>query len=147
MNSLFEILPYLAEYQPSLLMLAILCFAILIQSLLLAPLAFAPGREEPGIPLTGSHKDFSFRVIRTHANSVENLAPFVAMILLAAIAGVSPIWVNWLAGIHLAARLVFWGVYYSGIGKVAGGPRTISFIAGWLTNTILAGMTIYALVS
>jgi uncharacterized MAPEG superfamily protein len=128
-------------------MLALLCFAVVMQSVLLAPMAHATAKEEPGMPLQGSHKDLSFRVIRTHANSVENLPTFIAILLLAVVAGVDPTWANWLAGIHVVARLLFWAVYYSGVGKVAGGPRTISFVGGWLTNSILAGMTIFALVN
>jgi len=146
MTSIFETLPFVAAYQPSLLALALLSLAILVQGVLTAPFAFAPGDEEPGMPLRGTHADLSFRVIRTYANSIENLPVFVATLLLAIIAGVDPIWVNWLAGLHVAARFLFWGVYYAGVGKIAGGPRTIGYLGGWITNTILVAMTIYSLV-
>lgn len=147
MTSIFEALPFLAAYQPSLIAIAILSMAILIQGLLTAPFAFAPGDEEPGMPLKGTHADFSFRVIRTYANSVENLPVFVATCLIAIIAGVDPIWVNWLVGLHVAARILFWIVYYSGVGKVAGGPRTIGFLGGWITNAILVGMALFVLIT
>lgn len=145
MNSLIEAMPYLDAYQCALLALAILCLAVLIQGVLTAPLAFAKEEETPGIPLQGSHDQLSFRVVRTYQNSVENLPAFVAVLFLAIIAGVDATWVNWLAGIHVAARLLFWTAYYSGTGKIAGGPRTMTYVLGWLTNTILAGMVLYAL--
>ncbi|WP_164116402.1 MAPEG family protein [Sphingorhabdus sp. Alg239-R122] len=145
MNSLFESLPYLTAYHPALLALALLCLAILIQAILNAPLGFASGEQEPGRPLKGSHEQLSFRVLRTYMNSVENYPAFIAAVLLAIIAGISPVWVNWLAGLHLAFRLAFWVVYYGGIGKVAGGPRTLAYVGGWLTNSILATMAVYTL--
>ena len=101
--------------------------------------------ELPGIPLKGDHTKLSFRVLRTYANSTENFSVFVATLLLAIIAGVSPWIVNWLAGLHVAFRLVFWAVYYSGVGKVGGGVRTIVYVLGWLTNMVLAVIMIYTL--
>ena len=145
MTSLFEALPYLEAYQSALLALSILTLAVLIQGLLVAPLAFAKEEEAPGMPLQGTHTNLSFRVIRTFANSTENLPMFIGALLLAICAGVDSTWVNWLAGLHVAFRLLFWVVYYAGVGKVAGGPRTIAFVGGWLTNTVLAGMAVYAL--
>lgn len=146
MTSILEALPFVVAYQPSLLALAFLCLAVLLQAVLTAPFAFAPGDEEPGMPLRGTHADLSFRVIRTYANSIENLPVFIGTLLLAIISGVDAVWVNWLAGLHVAARLLFWAVYYTGIGKIAGGPRTIGYLGGWITNTILVGMTIYSLI-
>ena len=146
MQSLIEVLPYLADYHPSFAALAILCFAVIFQGFLTAPLAFASGREEPGSPLKGTHADLSFRAVRTYANSVENLPVFAATLFLAVIAGVDATWVNWLVGIHLISRLLFWAVYYAGVGKIAGGPRTLAYVGGLLSNAILAGMTVYALV-
>ncbi|MDG2004841.1 MAG: MAPEG family protein [Novosphingobium sp.] len=146
MDNLFEALPSLASYHPALLALALLSLAVLIQGVLTAPLAFARGDEEPGMPLKGDHAKFSFRVIRTYANSVENFPAFIATLFLAIIVGVDPTWVNWLAGLHVGFRLLFWVVYFAGIGKVAGGPRTMSYVGGWLTNTVLAGMTVYAFI-
>ncbi len=145
MTSLFEALPYLEAYHCALLALSVLTFAVLIQGLLVAPLGFAKDEEAPGMPLQGTHANLSFRVLRTFANSTENLPMFIAALLLAIIAGVDATWVNWLAGLHVAFRLLFWLVYYAGVGKVAGGPRTIAFVGGWLTNVILAGMVVYAL--
>lgn len=135
----------IAAYYPALLTLAILCLAVLAQSFLAGVIGLGKSDEEPGMPLKGGHKDLSFRTLRTYGNSVENLPVFVATLLLALIAGVAPIWVNSLAIIHVGFRLVYWIVYYSGVGKVGGGPRTIVYVLGLLANLVLAGMVLFAL--
>jgi uncharacterized MAPEG superfamily protein len=146
MNDLNEMLPHLVAYQPTLLALALLCVSVLVQSLLTAPLAFIKGAQSPGMPLKGDHTDFSFRVLRTYVNSVESLGPFGLSVLLAVMLTLDPVVVNWLAGLHVAFRLGFWAVYYSGVGKVAGGPRTLTFVGGMLTNLGLAGYALFTLI-
>lgn len=134
----------LAAYYPALLALAALSLAVLIQALLTAPLAFSSNEQVPGAPLAGDHSLRSFRVLRTHANSVESLPPFGFALLAAVALSVAPSLVNWLAILHLVFRLGFWVVYYIGVGKVAGGPRTLCFIGGMLSNLVLAGACLYA---
>lgn len=147
MTTLYETLPQLEAYHATLTAIAVLLLAVLIQSVLQAPLAFAKGEQAPGAPLKGDHSIFSFRVVRTFLNSIENLPIFLGTAALAIIAGVPPLWVNWLVCLHVGFRLVFWAVYYSGVGKVAGGPRTITFVGAWLVNLILAGMTLYGILT
>ncbi|MFC3192875.1 MAPEG family protein [Marinicella sediminis] len=127
----------LEAYLPALVSLALLCLMVVIQSLLSAPLAFLRNEQAPGMPLQGDHSLLSFRVLRTHANSAESLAPFGLTLLLAISVNASVQWVNGLAMAHVAFRLLFWLIYYSGIGKVAGGPRTLSFVGGLSCNLIL----------
>jgi len=136
----------LSQYSPALLALGILCLSVLLQALLTAPLAFAKGEQLPGQPLIGDHNLLSFRVIRTQANSVESLGPFGFALILAILLDVSPQLINWLAGIHVGFRIGFWIVYYLGVGKVAGGPRTLCFIGGLASNLVLVGLAISALV-
>ena len=145
MNDLNEILPQLMAYQPALLALALLCLSVLVQSFLTAPLAFATGSQEPGMPLKGDHTSRSFRVVRTYNNAVENLPAFGFSLLLAILVGLDVAAVNWLAGLHVAFRMGFWFVYYSGIGKVAGGPRTLCYVGGMTTNLGLVGYGLFAL--
>lgn len=147
MASLLEKFPEFMAFYPSIVALAVLCLATLVQSFLNAPLAFLTEEQSPGMPLKGDHSLRSFRVLRTYSNSTENLPTFGFAVLLAIIVGVSPTLVNWLAVLHVAFRLAFWGVYYSGVGKVAGGPRTLCYVGGALTNLILAGAIIYKLLS
>ncbi len=144
MDNLYEMFPPLMAYQPALLALTILCLAVLVQSFLAGVIGLGKSDEEPGRPLKGGHGDFSFRTLRTYANSVENLAVFGLIVLLAMFAGASASWVNWLVGSHVAFRLAYWAVYYSGAGKIAGGPRTILYVLGWFANLVLAVVTLFA---
>ena len=135
----------LSPYEPAMLAFAVLCMAVLIQAFLNAPLAFLQEEQAPGMPLEGNHDLFSFRVLRTYSNSVENLPAFGFSLVLAIAVGVAATAVNWLAGIHVVSRLVFWAVYYSGVGKVAGGPRTMAYVGGALSNLALSGMVLYTM--
>lgn len=145
MNSLFDVLPYLSSYQPSFLVLAALSLTVLIQNFASAPLAFISEEQVPGMPLQFDHSKLSFRVLRTYSNSTESFPAFGWALLAAIVAGASPILVNWAAGIFFVARMAFWAIYYSGIGKTAGGPRTMAFVVGLLANIALAGSAIWAL--
>ena len=147
MQSLVETLPQLAAYHPALVALTILCLAILVQSFLAGVLGLAGGEETAGLPLRGNHEKFSFRTLRTYGNSTENLTAFATTLLLAIIAGVSAALVNWLAILHVVFRLVYWAVYYKGVGKVGGGVRTIVYVLGLFANFLLAALTAYALIT
>ena len=85
MTSLFEAIPYLVAYQFSFLVLAILALIALVQSFMNAPLAFGNNSQTPGMPLQFDHTHISFRVIRTYANTVENLPAFGFALLLSLI--------------------------------------------------------------
>ena len=147
MNSLTQTFPQLADYHTALLAFSILCLAVLIQAFIAGAFGLGKSEEVPGKPLKGSHEDFSFRTLRTYGNSSENLPAFGFVLLLAILVGASPTWVNWLAIIHVALRLLYWAIYYSGTGKVEGGPRTISYAMGLFTNIILALVTVWAYLS
>ena len=146
MDALTEVLSPMAAYNPALLALTFLCIVVLIQSFLAGFIGLGKGGGEvAGMPLKGGHDDLCFRTLRTYANSTENLPAFGIIVFLAIIAGAAPGWVNWLAWIHVAARLIYWAIYYSGIGKVSGGARSMTYAAGWLANLILAGVALVAL--
>jgi uncharacterized MAPEG superfamily protein len=145
MTSLFEAVPHFVAYQFSFLVLAILALIALIQSFMNAPLAFGSGQQTPGMPLQHDHNDLSFRALRTYANTVENLPAIGFALLMAIVAGASPWIINLLAGIHLGFRLLFWAVYYSGVGKVTGGPRTMAYVGGAFANIAISGTAIFSL--
>ncbi|WP_298963261.1 MAPEG family protein [uncultured Roseibium sp.] len=145
MENLFEAAPFLNAYRPGLTIVAALSLIVLIQNFLTAPLAFAKEEQIPGMPLQYDHTKLSFRAVRTYQNSAESFPAFLAAVLIAIIAGVSPLLVNVAAGIYLAARLLFWGVYYAGVGRVAGGPRTIAFVVCLLANIVIAVAALIAL--
>lgn len=136
----------LLAYQPALWALALLCLIVLIQNALTAPFAFLKKEQSPGKALKGNHKLFSFRVLRTHVNSVESLAPFGLTVLLGIVVSANINALNWLAMAHVFFRLCFWFVYYSGIGKVAGGPRTLCFVGGLTTNIALVIIVMMVLI-
>jgi len=146
MPSLFEAIPYLSDYKPAFAVLAILCLIILIQNVMTAVFAFASGDQVPGLNTRFDHTKFSFRILRTYYNSVENFPAFGWALLVAVIAGVAPVSVNWLAITHLAFRLAFWGVYYGGIGKVGGGLRSFCYIGGLIANFSLVILTLVRLI-
>lgn len=132
-----EISTQMQTYLPAILSLLLLCLVALIQSFLCAPLAFVSEEQVPGMPVRGGHADLSFRVVRTYQNTVENLPAIGIAAVLAMLLGVSPTITNWLVALHLIARLAFWAAYYNGSGKIAGGPRTLCYIAGLATNFLL----------
>jgi uncharacterized MAPEG superfamily protein len=146
MTSPIEALPFLTGYQSAFLVLGLLALLALVQSFLCAPLSFVHEEQVPGMPLRHDHSKLSFRALRTYSNTVENLPAFTCALLVAIAAGVSPELVNWLAGIYLAFRLAFWAVYYAGIGREAGGPRTLCYVGGLLANIVLACAAVWALI-
>ena len=148
MTPLIEIWPALAGYQPALLALAVLAVVVPVQGFLAGALGLARSDEVPGRPLKGGHPDQSFRILRTYANSTENLPAFMAAVVLAIIAGAGAMLVNVLAVIHLVARLAYWLIYYGGIGKAGGGVRTIVYVIGLLANiglSVLAAFAVWGL--
>ena len=147
MESILEHLPHLAGYKPALIAMGILVLAVTVQSFLAGILALAPGHEVAGIPLKGTHDDKGFRIMRTYANSAENLPMMLGAFVLAILAGVSFTLVNWLVIIHVVCRVIHWLVYYGNVGKRDGGPRTISYVIGLLANIVLGVMAVWALVA
>lgn len=145
MDSLFDAIPFLDSYRLSFVVLASLSFVLLLQNLLTAPLSFGKDEQVPGMPLQFDHSKLSFRVMRTFQNSAENLPAFTAALLAAIAGGAAPTLVNSAAMVYLAARLAYWAIYYSGVGKVGGGPRTIVFVVGFLANVVIAIAAIVAL--
>jgi len=145
MNNVPEIITIQLAYQPALLALALLCLAVLIQSLLIAPLAFGSEEQVPGMPPKGGHNMLSFRVLRTYSNSVESLPAFGIALILAIILEATPSIVNWAAVIHVIFRMAYWLAYYIGAGRISGGPRSILYVGGLVSNFVLAGLCVYTL--
>lgn len=145
MNSSSDLLAALSAYHATLLWMALLCLAVLVQSFLAGAIGLGKSEEVPGMPLKGSHQDFSFRTLRTYANSVENLPVFAITVVLAILAGVTASWVNGLVAVHVILRLAYWVIYYRGVGKVGGGPRTMAYAAAWFVNLVLALLTLWFL--
>lgn len=134
------------DYYTALIALIILTLIVLVQVFIGAGLAFAKGGKTPGAAKTGDHSDIGFRALRCYENGAENLPAFAATILVAILAGASAGLINLLAVIHVGLRILFSAIYYAGIGKPAGGPRSMAYIAGWAVNLIMAGAVLFALI-
>jgi uncharacterized MAPEG superfamily protein len=70
---------------------------------------------------------FSFRAVRTHLNGVENLPGFYASAFAAILLGLDPRFVSAACWTVLITRMVYWAIYYLGIGDAAFGPRSIAY--------------------
>jgi uncharacterized MAPEG superfamily protein len=147
METLSALPEWISDYRPAITASIFLCLLVLIQGLLGAIFGIVLGREEPGGKLQGDYNEFGYRTLRAHINSSENLPVFAFSLLLAMIVGASPGWVNWLAGLYVAARATHWIIYYAGIGPNNNGPRTMVFGLGQMFNLLLAGVAFFALYS
>jgi uncharacterized MAPEG superfamily protein len=73
------------------------------------------------------------RAKKAHANAVENLAPFAAVVIVAQLAGAANGTTALWAVIYFWARVVHYVGYTSGVPFV----RTLSFAVGWLATMII----------
>ncbi len=119
--------------------LRLLTYAALICILLWLPYILARVMAW-GLPATAGYPDdpaplpaWAQRSIRAHANWVENLAPFAALILVAHLGGVS----NEMTS--LGARLFFWGQIVRTAVHIAGVPwiRTGAFVISWIGMVLI----------
>lgn len=75
-----------------------------------------------------AEREWAVRAQKAHANHIESLAPFVALVLIAEVTGASPGLTAIGAGLFFWARLVHYLVYAAGVPWV----RTLAFTAGWV---------------
>lgn len=132
-------------YSTALLCLIVLVLSVCAQSFISTFTNLLKREGTPGKVVEGNHGDSHWRIYRTHQNSVENFSPFAATVLAGVLAGASAGWINALAVIHLLARLTHWFVYSQGIGALAMGPRTISFVIGFASNIVMALVVLLAI--
>jgi uncharacterized MAPEG superfamily protein len=83
-------------------------------------------RVAPTSPLP----DWVNRANRAHLNAVENLAPFVAVVLIAQAIGVSTAITAICAAVYFYARLAHAVLHISGFGLFM--ARTVVFTTGWI---------------
>lgn len=131
-------------YSTALLCLIILVLAVSAQSFISTFANLLKREGTPGKIVEGNHGDSHWRLYRVHQNSVENFSPFAATVIAGVLVGASAGWINTLAVIHLVARLTHWFVYNQGIGAVAMGPRTISYVVGFASNVVMALVVLFA---
>ena len=131
-------------YSTALLCLIVLVLVVSAQGFISVFVNLIKGKSVPGEPVAGDHKDASWRTYRVHQNSVENFSPFAATVFAGILVGASAGWINILSVIYLVARLAHWVIYSQGIGAVASGPRTISYVAGFASNVVMALVVLFA---
>ena len=78
---------------------------------------------------TSALPDWVNRANRAHLNAVENLAPFVTVVLIAQAAGVSTPTTQICAAVYFYARLAHALIHLSGFGRFM--ARTVAFTVAW----------------
>ena len=94
-----------------------------------------PGIVDPAL----SHDSFVFRSDRTFRNSLENIAPFFGLSVLAMIAGFSPDRLAIVIWVYALARLLHMILYYRIATEKNPSPRSYFFMIGLLATIYLIG--------
>lgn len=131
-------------YTSALLAVCALLVAVVMQSFISTYVNLLKRDGTPGAVVEGSHEDQHWRIDRAFKNSLENLSPFTAAVFCAIFLGVNAGWLGTIAWLHVVARVIHWIIYTQGIGKLNGGPRTISFVIAFGCTLIIATMAMLA---
>ena len=94
-----------------------------------------PGIVDPAL----SHDSFVFRSDRTFRNSLENIAPFFGLSVLAMIAGFSPDRLAIVVWVYAMARLLHMILYYRIATEKNPSPRSYFYMIGLLATFYLIG--------
>ena len=94
-----------------------------------------PGIVDPAL----SHDSFVFRSDRTFRNSLENIAPFFGLSVLAMIAGFSPDRLAIVVWVYALARLLHMILYYRIATEKNPSPRSYFYMIGLLATIYLIG--------
>lgn len=135
----------IATYQTALLALGTLTLAIVIQSFIAGLFKNGIGGQPAGVDVTGDINDSTFRIVRTHLNSIENFSALFAASILAMMAGANAQWLTWLVLAAVGLRLIYWPIYYARFGKDGGGLRTITHVLALVANMAIAVMALMAI--
>ncbi len=94
-----------------------------------------PGIVDPAL----SHDSFVFRSDRTFRNSLENIAPFFGLSVLAMLAGFSPDRLAIAVWVYALSRLLHMILYYRIATEKNPSPRSYFYAIGLLTTLYLIG--------
>ena len=94
-----------------------------------------PGIVDPAL----SHESFVFRSDRTFRNSLENIAPFFGLSVLAMLAGFSPNRLAIIVWVYALARLLHMILYYRISTEKNPSPRSYFYMIGLLATFYLIG--------
>lgn len=134
----------IAPYSSSLLALSVLVLVVLLENFYAAFRHLVKGGGRAGVPPEPDYSNPVWRIVRSHANSLENLPPFAATVVVGSLVGVSAGLFNILAWVHVVARMLHWLIYTQDIGKVDQGPRTLAFAVGFFSNLGMIVMVVLA---
>ncbi|WP_037307854.1 MAPEG family protein [Ruegeria halocynthiae] len=98
----------------------------------------------PGATPEQDYADNAYRLNRAYLNGTETLPAYAAVTVAAILMGVSPFWVNVLASVALAARMVMLVVHIRGIGKPNSGLRSVLYVIGWACMFVMGIMALVA---
>ena len=130
----------LETYTTSLIGLWLMLTTITLQAVIAAgahrrQTKMVPGIVDPAL----SHDSFVFRSDRTFRNSLENIAPFFGLSVLAMIAGFSPDRLAIVIWVYALARLLHMILYYRIATEKNPSPRSYFYIIGLLATFYLIG--------
>ena len=100
----------------------------------------------PGATPEADYSNKVYRIHRAYENSIANLAVLTSSVVVAALAGASPFWVNLLASVAVLARIVMIYVHIQAIGKPTKGIRTAIFVFHWALILIIALMAAFSVI-
>ncbi len=126
-----------AEYGHALISIALFAVILLALSPLIALSKGAAGVESGATP-PEDYSNKTYRLHRAYLNGAETLPVFIAVTVVAMIAGASPFWVNLLASLVLVSRLLMLFLHLRGIGKPHSGVRSFTYVFGWACMALLA---------
>ena len=127
-------------YATSLIGLWLVLTTITLQAVIATGAHRRQSEMVPGIIDTAlSHDSFVFRSDRTFRNSLENLAPFFGLSVLAMIAGFSPVRLAIVIWVYALARLLHMILYYRIATEKNPSPRSYFYMVGLLATFYLIG--------
>jgi uncharacterized MAPEG superfamily protein len=124
---------FVVPYYPTVAACVVLGILVLVQIVVLDVAGIRAGHV-PGMPVTGGHESFHFRATRAHANTNENLALLVLLVVAAVLIGAAPTWTNRLVGTFVASRAVHMLAYYGDVRLL----RSAAFAVGLICLVALA---------
>ena len=130
----------LETYTASLIGLWLVLTTITLQAVIATGAHRRQGRMVPGIVDAAlGHDSFVFRSDRAFRNSLENIAPFFGLSVLAIIAGLSPGRLAIVIWVYALARLLHMILYYRIATEKNPSPRSYFYMTGLLATFFLIG--------
>ena len=130
----------LETYTTSFIGLWLMLTTITLQAVIATGAHRRQGKMVPGIVDPAlSHDSFVFRSDRTFRNSLENIAPFFGLSVLAMIAGFSPDRLAIVIWVYALARLLHMILYYRIATEKNPSPRSYFYMIGLLATFYLIG--------